>query len=61
MTLSITLGKPFPPAADEKVAKVFLVVGDDLRKCYICDQLFTRQDSYEHSKVTCYPPVSHMN
>ncbi|HEV2397463.1 MAG TPA: hypothetical protein VGS27_11020 [Candidatus Sulfotelmatobacter sp.] len=40
---------------DEKVAKVFIVVGEDTRKCLVCDQLFTRQESFEHSKVTCYP------
>ena len=46
---------------DEKVAKVFIVVSDDTRRCLICDQLFTRQGSFEHSKVTCYPPVSGTN
>ncbi len=40
---------------DEKVAKVFIVVGEDKRKCLVCDQLFTREQSYEHSKVTCFP------
>jgi len=41
--------------ADEGYSKVFIVVGDDTRRCLVCDQLFTRQQSYEHSKVTCYP------
>ena len=41
--------------ADEGYAKVFIVVGEDTRKCLICGQLFTRQESYEHSKVACYP------
>lgn len=40
---------------DEKVAKVFIVVGEDARKCLVCDQLFTRQQSSEHSKIICYP------
>ncbi len=49
-------GSLFPATFDdEKVAKVFLVVSEDSRKCLVCDQLFTRQQSYEHSKVTCYP------
>lgn len=49
-------GLLFPVAFDdEKVAKVFVVVGEDMRKCLTCDQLFTRQQSCEHSKVTCYP------
>lgn len=31
----------FPVAFnDEKVAKVFVVVSDDTRRCLICDQLF---------------------
>jgi hypothetical protein len=42
-------------ANNEKVAKVFVVVGEDKRKCLVCDQLFTRQESYEHSLVTCFP------
>jgi hypothetical protein len=44
--------------ADERVAKVFIVVSDDTRRCLICDQLFTRQGSFEHSKTTCYPPAN---
>lgn len=46
----------FPAAFnEEKVGKVFVVVSDNLRGCHICDQLFTREESYEHSMVTCYP------
>jgi len=55
-------GVQFPAAfKDEKVGKVFVVVSDDTRRCLICDQLFTRQGSFEHSKVTCYPPGSGAN
>jgi len=43
---------------DEAVGKVFIVVSDDMRRCLICDQLFTRQGSFEHSKTICYPPAS---
>ena len=42
-------------AWDESVGKVFLVTSVDTRKCLICDQLFTREDSFQHSMVTCYP------
>ena len=35
--------------------KAFLVTSVDTRKCLICDQLFTREDSFQHSMVTCYP------
>jgi len=47
--------RPINNSADEGYSKVFIVVGEDTRKCLICGQLFTRQQSYEHSKVTCYP------
>ena len=40
---------------DESVGKVFIVVGEDARKCLICEQLFTRQESFEHSMLICYP------
>jgi hypothetical protein len=40
---------------DETVGKVFIVVSDDTRRCAVCDQLFTRQASFEHSKLPCYP------
>jgi len=49
----------FPAAFnDEKIAKVFIVVNADTRRCLICDQLFTRQGSFEHSKTICYPPAN---
>ena len=51
--------KRFPAvAADERVGKVFIVVGDDLRMCLICEQMFTRQGSFEHSKFPCHPASS---
>lgn len=48
-------------AADEKVGKVFVVVSNDTRRCLLCDQLFTRQDSFVHSKTTCHPLASGTN
>ncbi len=51
--------KRFPAAAaDERVGKVFAVVSDDLRMCVICEQVFTRQGSFEHSKLPCHPASS---
>jgi len=41
--------------ADEGYYKVFIVVGENAQKCAVCNQLYTRQEAYEHSKVTCYP------
>jgi len=55
-------GKRIAPVSDdEKIAKVFVVVAGNTRRCLICDQLFTRQCSFEHSKTICYPPASAMN
>ncbi len=50
-------------AQGEKVGKVFVVVGEDAmsRKCLVCEQVFSRQASFEHSKTICYPPVSSTN
>jgi hypothetical protein len=42
-------------ARDESVKKVFIVVGENARKCLICEQLFTREGSLDHSKITCHP------
>jgi hypothetical protein len=41
-------------AHDESVGKVFCVVGENARRCLICEQLFTRRESFEHSTITCY-------
>ena len=39
----------------DRVGKVFIVVGQDVRKCLICEQPFTRRAASEHAKVACYP------
>jgi hypothetical protein len=41
----------------DQVGKVFVVVGQRVRKCLVCEELFTRRASAEHSKVICYPAV----
>ena len=51
---------------DESYSKVFVVCGEGaqlrrLRRCLICDQVFSRQDSFEHSKFPCNPPSSTAN
>jgi len=38
----------------DKVGKVFIVQGS-LRRCLICDGLFTRDASREHFGETCFP------
>ena len=47
--------------SDEQYTKVFIVIAADSRKCMVCDQVFTRQGSYEHSQTICYPPASNAN
>ena len=44
-------------ARTDQVGKVFIVVGERVRKCLVCEELFTRRASAEHSKVICYPAV----
>ena len=48
-------------ANDEKVAKVFTVVAEDVRRCLICERLFSPRESFEHSRTICYPPASDAN
>lgn len=42
----------------DQIGKVFIVVGQDVRKCLICEQTFTRQASAEHAKAACFPARS---
>ena len=56
-----TTAKEIGTVADERVAKVFIVMDDNTRKCLICEQAFSREASYEHSKTICYPPASSAN
>jgi len=38
----------------DQIGKVFLVVGQDVRKCLVCERLFTRRSASEHSAfVAC--------
>jgi hypothetical protein len=39
----------------DQVGKVFLVVGQNVRKCLICEQLFTRRAASEHAQIVCEP------
>jgi hypothetical protein len=42
------------PGSD-RIGKVFIVVGRDVRKCLICDQLFSRRAASDHAKAACQP------
>jgi hypothetical protein len=37
----------------DQIGKVFIALGQDMRKCLICDGVFTRQNSAEHANVSC--------
>lgn len=39
----------------DRIGKVFIVVGQNVRKCLICEQLFTRRAASEHAKAVCHP------
>ncbi len=55
MTFDKTYSRLEVPMHDETVGKVFVVINSDTRLCLLCEQLFTRQGSFEHSNVRCYP------
>ena len=42
----------------DQIGKVFRVVGQDVRKCLVCEQFFTRRASAEHANTTCDYRVS---
>ena len=44
-----------PLPGSDRIGKVFIVVGQDVRKCLICDQLFTRRAASEHATAACQP------
>jgi len=39
----------------DQVGKVFIVVGQRVRKCLVCEELFTRRTASEHATVPCMP------
>jgi hypothetical protein len=38
----------------DQIGKVFVVVGQNVRRCLVCEQLFTRRTASEHAKVACH-------
>jgi hypothetical protein len=33
---------------------VFVVVGKDVRKCLVCDEVFTAKQAADHAATPCY-------
>jgi hypothetical protein len=42
-------------APDDRIGKPFLVLGQGIRRCLVCEQLFTRREAPRHATVACYP------
>ena len=40
----------------DRIGKVFIVLGQDLRQCLICEDVFTREEAREHYATRCEPP-----
>jgi hypothetical protein len=38
----------------DRIGKVFIVVGQNVRKCLVCEQLFTRRAASDHAKAACH-------
>jgi len=39
----------------DQVGKVFVVVCQRVRKCLVCEELFTQRTASEHATVPCVP------
>jgi hypothetical protein len=42
----------------DQIGKVFVAVGQNVRKCLVCEQFFTRRASAEHAKAACHLVLS---
>lgn len=42
---------------EDRIGKVFVVFVHGTRRCLVCERLFTRDASREHSEVPCVPGV----
>ena len=38
---------------DDQIGKVFFAVRSDLRQCFVCGELFSRQAAAQHADVDC--------
>ena len=39
----------------DQVGKAFMVLGQGIRRCLVCDETFTRQAAAAHAITVCYP------
>ena len=47
--------KPAAVVQSDVVGKPFLVLGQGIRKCLVCEELFSREKAPAHATVVCYP------
>jgi hypothetical protein len=55
MTADETTRRGGAPIRADQIGKVFTVVGQDVRRCLVCEQFFTRRAAAEHAEVACHP------
>ena len=41
---------------DELVGKIFVALSQDMRRCLICDGVFTKRGAAAHADAVCHPP-----
>jgi len=39
----------------DQIGKVFCILGQDMRQCLICDEVFARQAAATHANTACLP------
>jgi hypothetical protein len=57
----MTTDKRIGSFPDESVGQVFIYLEENKRQCVTCGRIFSRQESFEHSKNICHPPASNAN
>jgi len=53
--MMITNNQTSAAITSDRIGKVFMVVGQDVRRCLICEEMFTRQAAAEHTNLVCSP------
>jgi len=51
----VSNGKRISVLHDDQLGKAFVAMAYGMRKCLVCDGLFTTQGAAEHADRVCYP------
>jgi hypothetical protein len=54
MTINDQNSRGAAATSADQIGKVFIALAQDVRKCLICDGMFTRQGAAEHSDTVCH-------